>query len=228
VVGGRRPLPPGGEPDGARAVAEAAARRRARLDARLAVYARYAATVAAETEAALHGAGDQVRTLAERRLALEEQWRELGEAGSDVALPFDAALAGALHELDGQGAVELALRQRLAALHGTGAPGAPLLLGAGVPPHVHDALARVAPPHPSAAGHIDVAPPSDELVAESRLADADAAARAGALGEAVAGTLGGPLGRVYPGVVTRADPTAYGAGEAGAAPPAPGRLDVRF
>jgi len=92
----------------------------ARLDARLAAFTRYAATVSEQFSAALHGDSARAHALAEERELLGEHFAELRAptpAGRRPdAPPFDALLAGAIEELDHQMGIELALRERLATL----------------------------------------------------------------------------------------------------------------
>ena len=101
-----------------------ATRLAARLEARLAVYAQHAATVAEQAAATL--AGDLVRAdvLAREREASAEHFGELqltlesasGLVAGAGAPSFEALLTDALVELEHQAAVDLALRQRLVAL----------------------------------------------------------------------------------------------------------------
>jgi hypothetical protein len=91
--------------------------RDARLEARLAAYTRYAATVAEQFNAALHGDAERAGAICAERELLGEHYAELCErpAAADAA-PFGALLADAIVELDHQVGIELALRQRIAAL----------------------------------------------------------------------------------------------------------------
>lgn len=113
-----RPGPPA--PDATRA-------RAARLEARLAVYAQYAAVVAEQAEATLAGDGARADALAEARARAAEHFAELreptpgvhpGAAGASPAgsASFRAALDDALAELAHQGAVDSAFGARLASL----------------------------------------------------------------------------------------------------------------
>jgi hypothetical protein len=90
----------------------------AQLDARLATFTRYAATVSEQFSAALRGDADRARALVEERELLAEHFAELrsASAAEPGTPPFDAMLAGAIEELDHQMGIELALRQRLATL----------------------------------------------------------------------------------------------------------------
>jgi hypothetical protein len=91
--------------------------RDARLEARLAAYTRYAATVAEQFSAALHGDAERAGAICAERELLGEHYAELCERApaADVQ-PFGALLADAIVELDHHVGIELALRQRIAAL----------------------------------------------------------------------------------------------------------------
>lgn len=105
-----------------------AAVRAARLEARLAVYAQYAAAVAEEVAAAVAGDDSRRTALAEARGVAAEHFAELREAAaSDAAdehggspVVFADALTDALHELRHQDAVDDALGRRLHTLRGAG------------------------------------------------------------------------------------------------------------
>lgn len=107
---GQRALPSAPDPAAARA---------ARLEARLAVYAQYAAVVGEEAAAAV--AGDEARrsALTSERGAAAEHFAELRDAvevDNASASAFADALTDALHELRHQDAVDDALGRRLRAL----------------------------------------------------------------------------------------------------------------
>ncbi|GJG86634.1 hypothetical protein tb265_18150 [Gemmatimonadetes bacterium T265] len=93
-----------------------AAARAARLEARLAVYARYASAVA--EEAAAIAVGDEARraALTSVRGTTAEHYAELREAGQEMGGDFADVLTDALHELRHQDAVDDALGRRLRAL----------------------------------------------------------------------------------------------------------------
>ncbi len=100
-------------------VPDPVAARAARLEARLTVYAQYAAVVAEEAAAAV--AGDDVRRaeLNSERGATAEHFAELRAASAVDTLgtpAFSDALTDALHELRHQDAVDDALGRRLRAL----------------------------------------------------------------------------------------------------------------
>jgi hypothetical protein len=98
---------------------DAAARRAARLEARLAVYAHHAAALAEEAAATLAADSGRAGALAEARASAAEHFLELSaelQASGGEAPPFDALLSDALLELEHQAAVDIALRQRLVAL----------------------------------------------------------------------------------------------------------------
>lgn len=96
-----------------------AAARAARLEARLVVYAQYAAVVAEEAAAAV--AGDLVRrdALTSERGAAAEHFAELqssADLDATAAVDFSVALTDALHELRHHDAVDDALGRRLRTL----------------------------------------------------------------------------------------------------------------
>ncbi|HEY0777151.1 MAG TPA: hypothetical protein VGD56_04215 [Gemmatirosa sp.] len=98
-------------------VPDATAVRAARLEARLTVYAQYAAVVAEEAAAAV--AGDDVRraALSSERGAAEEHFAELRDAADPAGgRDFAEALTDALHELRYQDAIDEAFGWRLRAL----------------------------------------------------------------------------------------------------------------
>lgn len=112
------------------------AARAARLEARLAVYAQYAAVVAEEAAAVVAGDDARRAVLTSERGAAAEHFAELREAAeSDATRVFADALTDALHELRHHDAVDDALGRRLRALRDATtaremAPG----LTAGAPP----------------------------------------------------------------------------------------------
>lgn len=100
---------------------DAATARAARLEARLAVYAQYAAVVAEEAAAVL--AGDEARraALSAERGATAEHFAELRDADATGGVAtFAIALTDALHEIRHQDAVDDALGRRLRALRDAG------------------------------------------------------------------------------------------------------------
>lgn len=111
--------------------------RTARLEARLVVYARYAAIVA-EGAAALV-AGDEARQVAlvEARHDAAEHFAELREVEPivDPCAAFGDVLSEACHELRFQDGIDRALRRTLGTLCEPVAPhGAPLIIGSGERP----------------------------------------------------------------------------------------------
>lgn len=93
--------------------------RAARLEARLAVYSRYAAAVAEEAAAVVDGDEQRRVALTAERDAAAEHFAELRDAAAEdgSAKPmFSDALTDALHELRHQDAVDQALGRRLRAL----------------------------------------------------------------------------------------------------------------
>jgi hypothetical protein len=223
---------------------DAAARRAARLDARLAVYAQHAAALAEEAAATL--AGDQARADAfgRRRSAAAEHFVELqgdlAPAAAGDPPPFDALLSDALLELEHQAAVDLALRQRLVALRDAMTRGAtwvseterPALPAGAAPVPELAALPELASATPPAEGPPvqDGETPVPALEALEGLEGGLVAARADGVGRA--------LGGQYPGLVTREEVASVLAaaervatpvpGEAVGASGHPGRLDVTF
>lgn len=112
-------------------------RRAARLEARLAVYAQYAAAVAEEAAAAVSGDEARRAALASERAAAADHFAELRDATQADGPPhaFADALTDALYELRHQDAVDHALGRSLRATRdGAGrdvAPGLPAGLPAG-------------------------------------------------------------------------------------------------
>lgn len=104
-----------------------AATRAARLEARLTVYAQYAAVVADEADAVVAGDEERRTALRAARGAAAEHFAELREAGESLAVDtatgtaFSDALTDALHELRHQEAVDGVLARRLRALNDTAA-----------------------------------------------------------------------------------------------------------
>jgi hypothetical protein len=112
----------GSSPITAAARPDAGRRRSARLEARLAVYAQYAAVVAEQAEATLVGDDARMQRLAEHRVAVAEHFDEL-QAGTgapsapvEPEMGFGLLLGEALAELEHQAAVDVALQQRLVGL----------------------------------------------------------------------------------------------------------------
>lgn len=215
----------------------AAARHAARLEARLAVYAQYAALTADLADATLAGDAERAAELAGAREAAAEHYGELAEPPADLLVPsFGEALAGALVELEHQAAADLAVRQRLLALReamlrgaawsggGASGPGeARADTGAGL---LLSAEAGVLTGTPADAGM--------EGEADAAVAPGDVPAGFGAavVGARAAGVGGGLLGGRFPGGATRpldgpaVEPAHDGhpaADDAGRA-----RVDVRF
>jgi hypothetical protein len=190
---------------------DAAARRAARLDARLAVYAHHAAALAEQAAATLTGDQARADALGLARSAAAEHFAELqadagaASTGAASALPpFDALLSDALLELEHQAAVDLALRQRLVALREAMARGATWVSETGLPAlpagvaaaaSELEALPDLAPATPSveeALDEVDEAAPTRAL---EGLEGGLVAARADGVGRA--------LGGQYPGLVSR-------------------------
>lgn len=95
------------------------AARAARLEARLAVYAQYAAVVAEAAAAAVAGDGARRDALTSERDATAEHFAELRSAteyDERGTVDFSVALTDALHELRHQDAVDNVLGRRLRAL----------------------------------------------------------------------------------------------------------------
>ncbi|MGZ8378623.1 MAG: hypothetical protein ACXW0Z_15455 [Gemmatirosa sp.] len=225
---------------------DAAARRAARLDARLAVYAQHAAALAEQAAATLDGDQARADAFGLQRSAAAEHFAELqGDAGAaspGAAAPFDALLSDALLELEHQAAVDLALRQRLAGLRDAMARGATwvsetglpaLTAGAGSPGTELEALPdfATAPVDPMDGELDEAAMPAHPLEGlEGGLEGGLVAARADGVGRA--------LGGQYPGLVAReAMASVLAAAERVSARPAaamadpsgiPGRVDLTF
>jgi len=192
----------------------ASEQRASRVEARLAIYARYATLLGEEMAAAWSADPERAalltRELARARAELAEQYDEL-RGWPDEASPtspdgFGAVLAGAVLEADQQRELEAALRARLEALR----PGLALPAPA-MEPEASDAESAADEP-------VDgIAPFGGALVA------------------ARSSGVGGVLGGQFPGVVAG---TAFGiphepkdvvgAGSEGAPPSGGVRLDVRF
>lgn len=206
---GTGPTTPAARPDAAR-------RRSARLEARVAVYAQYAAVVAEQAEATLDGDAARVAALAERRQAVAEHFDELravdelstppgtSAAAGEVA-PFGQLLGDALSELEHQAAVDLALRQRLVGLREAVLRGAAWGSASGG----DGGSAGERPGGPAVAGLL---PGAAGGALDGGLANALVSARVDGIG--------GGLGGHFPGRATGA-PAAPG-GEVG------GQVDVRF
>jgi hypothetical protein len=229
--------------------ADAAARARARrLEARLAVYAQYAAVVAEQAAAAVAGDAERAGALDAARAQVAEHFAELraptGAAdGAPPAPSFRAALDDALAELAHQGAVDSALGAHLAALRDAALRGAAWAGTAEAPRHA--LAAGAAEPGPAADAGPDARPdarPDPELAAGPDAVPAGRAGHPAAAPDPVAGVLGGALvaaraagvggalGGQFPGLATRDEyPPAWPGGEAGApdADDAP-HVDIRF
>jgi hypothetical protein len=200
--------------------------RAARLEARLAVYAQYAAVVAEQAAATAVGDPGRVETLAAERERVAEHFDEL-RAPLTVGTPtFRAALDDALAELAHQGAVDSALGVRLAALRDAVVRGAAWADPAGDPAgDPARAPRRMLPP--AAPGSPTDGPPDDGG------ADPVDGVLGGALVAARAAGVGGALGGQFPGRAARDDYPAGWSGSAaadGAADGAPGapHVDIRF
>lgn len=208
--------------------------RAARLEARLAVYAQYAAVVAEQAAATLGGDEARAAVLDEARERVAEHFGELCTPAPMAGTPsFRAALDDALAELAHQGAVDSALGARLAALREAVVRGA--AWGAG-----DDGPALLALPAPAVAGAT-----ATEEPAATETADPDPVhgVFGGALTAARAAGIGGALGGQYPGRLVRdeypagllSEPLAGqlaghavdGAAGLGVAPDGP-RVDIRF
>jgi hypothetical protein len=181
-----------------------------RLEARLAVYAQHAALVA--EQAAAVAAGDLTRAAAldEARVRAAEHFTELqtdAPGAPAEGATFRAALDAALAELSHQGAVDVALAQRLVALREAVLRGA-AWAEAGSP--------GGAPPG-GAGPALRLPAPASEPSATAPLEGALVAARAARVG----GVLGGQFPGRDPG---RAPEWASGAAPGADAP----RLDLRF
>jgi hypothetical protein len=191
--------------------------RAARLEARLALYAQYAALVGDEVAAAWSDdparAGTLPRAIAASRAALAEHFAELRDASheppADGAWAFDDLLADAVTELEHHAALDRALRSQIETLRSARARAA---LPAGGRAEVAGATPAV--PATDAA---EKEPPEPLPV------DAGVAPLGGALVAARSSGVGGTLGGQYPGVA------ACGVPSLGGAPDAPEhKLDVRF
>lgn len=197
-----------------------AARRAARLEARLTVYAQYAALTAEELAAAARGDAERAEALAREREGLAEQFVELRDATAadatsaapSAAASFDAVLAEVLGELEGQAAVDLEFRRRLEALRGV------------VPTDGAAPAVRALLPGAVDAGAGDGAGADVEAEREGA-ADAALAASplAGALLTARASGVGGALAGQYPGIAARGESAAYAADEG-----ARSKVDLKF
>ena len=202
---------------------EAGHARAARLEARLAVYAQYAAVVTEQAAAAVGGDARRAEALAAERERVAEHFSELQGATAAGAPSFRAALDESLAELTYQGAVDVALAQRLVSLRDAVVRGAAWAAGEPAVP------ARRALPSPSAsadpAPHHAPPPAAPDPLDRASLENALVAARAARVGGALAGQ--------YPGRGTRDEwPAGWSAADAagvGAPEPPDGpRLDVRF
>jgi hypothetical protein len=191
---------------------DAAARRAARLDARLAVYAQHAAALAEQAAATLEGDAARAEAFGLRRSAAAEHF---GELQGDVAPvpgdppPFDALLSEALLELEHQAAVDLALRQRLVALRDAMTRGATWVSETGLPalppgPDAHVASGLVGSAL-SALPDLAAATPPVEVLEEQEggLPAHPLEGLEGGLVAARADGVGRALGGQYPGLVTR-------------------------
>jgi hypothetical protein len=217
---------------------EPAHARAARLEARLAVYAQYAAVVAEQAAATVDGDAARAAVLAAERERVAEHFTELqgapaadGSAPAAGAATFRAALDEALAELAHQGAVDVALAQRLVTLRDAVVRGAAWATGGG------RAGAGAGPARPARPGVVGWCGGGRARAAGSdgarpaALADAlDRAALDNALVAARVAQVGGPLGGRYPGRGGRDEWPAGWGPDALAAEPGAGaaRLDVRF
>jgi hypothetical protein len=219
---------------------DAARARAARLEARLAVYAQYAAVVAEQAAAVAAGDAARVDALAAERARVAEHFGELRApaAGPDAgAASFRAALDDALAELAHQGAVDSALGARLAALREAAIRGAGWATPAGATPE--RPRAALAAPGAPARGDGEAAladaihPGAAAAGAAAGTPDPIDAVLGGALVAARAAGVGGALGGQFPGRGPRDEAAAAypasRAGEAGApdADDAP-HVDIRF
>jgi len=204
----------------------ASEQRQARLEARLSLYAQYAALLGAEMTSAWSAdpaqAGAMTRELARARAELAERYDELRGLPADgsplAPEAFGEMYADAVLEMDQQRALDQALRARAETLR-PDVPGAPprLLPGRpGLSASARDGLA-VEPAFevldaPAEPVEVEVEAPTDGL-----------AALGGALVAARSSGVGGVLGGQFPGVVA-------GVGTISEEAPAVGgaRLDVRF
>ena len=191
--------------------------RTARLEARLALYAQYAALLGEEMTAAWSTeparAGAMTRELARARAELAERYDELRgwpvDAAPTAPEAFGGVLADAVLEMDQQRLLDEALRARAGTL-----PDGARLLAAGD------------------AGNADLAQgelPNGELPNGDASAGDGVAALGGALVAARSSGVGGVLGGQYPGVVGGVGAIgALSAASEDAAPAGGTRLDVRF
>jgi hypothetical protein len=197
--------------------------RQARLEARLTLYAQYAALVSDEVDAAWSAdparAGARTRELARARAELAAHFDELraaDDASSAVREAFGRVLEDVVTELDQQAALDRALRAQLETLRRLALPagGTP----AGDAP-AEDSMDET----PSRGTASDAGPEADD-------ARDGVSAMGGALVAVRSSGLGGVLAGHYPGVVAGADATSYTDASAAAAPAnaGGGRLDLRF
>jgi hypothetical protein len=206
--------------------------RAARLEARLAVYAQYAAVVAEQAAATLAGDEPRAAALAETREQVAEHFGELrAPAGGAGAESFGAALDDALAELAHQGAVDAALGARLAALREAALRGAAWAASEPPSPALRALPAGAAPldaPADAAAVAGASGDPADSADSADPIDPVDAVF-GGALVAARAAGVGGALDGHFPGRAARDD---YAAGwPAGAPTPGVGdlaRVDIRF
>jgi hypothetical protein len=195
----------------------------AHLEARLALYAQYAALVSDEVAAAWSGEPEQAwaltRQLADERQAIAERYDAMrADAARGDGSPdgFPGVLAGAMTELEHQAAVHRALRDRLDALQATGWTGASNLASLRALPaeSIMPAAAK------QAAAARDATEAGDD---PSRFPELG-----GALVMARSDGVGGALGGRYPGVVAGADTADYVVGSGTTDAVASVRVDVRF
>ncbi len=216
------------------AASDAVRARAARLEARLAVYAQYAAVVAEQAAATLAGDEARATALAEERERVAEHFGELrapvGGSGAGAA-SFGAALDDALAELAHQGAVDSALGARLATLREAVMRGASWggAAAGDAPEPARPALRALAPGAPPDGAAPDDAAPDDGALADAPAGELVDGVFGGALVAARAAGVGGALDGHYPGRAARDE---YAAGwPAGVAPAgatdAP-RFDIRF
>jgi hypothetical protein len=214
--------------------ADPARARATRLEARLAVYAQYAAVVAEQATATVAGDEGRLELLAAERERVAEHFDELrapaGEVGPGAA-SFRAALDDALAELAHQGAVDAALGARLAALRDAVLRGAAWGAPAEAPvPPLRMLSGPVTAGPPADAGAPNARPDPTADAADGELAaDPVDAVLGGALVAARAAGVGGTLGGQYPGRAARDDYPAgrHAEGPADVAPDGP-RFDIRF
>jgi hypothetical protein len=211
------------------AASDAVRARAARLEARLAVYAQYAAVVAEQAAATLAGDEARATALAEERERVAEHFGELrapvGGAGAGAA-SFGAALDDALAELAHQGAVDSALGARLATLREAVMRGASWggAAAGDAPEPARPALRALAPGAAPGDGGPDDGQPGDAPAGE--LVDG---VFGGALVAARAAGVGGALDGHYPGRAARDEYAAgWPAGVATAGATDAPRFDIRF